>query len=167
MSLRKVHLFWVNNEGSALVEGAVVVPLLIIFLSGVFEYSWLFYQQHLISIGLRDAVAYLARLPDPCNPASRTWLAAQEYARKLATRGSTEGVAPRVRGWTAEMVKPHCTKVDNPVGANGLRKYRGSSVYVVTMSTEFNYQPLGFFDLLRLRPPVISVSHSERAIELR
>ena len=50
-----------DKDGSALVEGAVLVPLLFVLLFGVYEFSWFFYQQHLVSTGVRDAARYLAR----------------------------------------------------------------------------------------------------------
>ena len=95
---------WLDQQGSALIEGAAVIPLLITLVFGVFEFSWLSYQQHLVAIGLHDAADYLARSPDPCNSVSRAWKAEQLHAKNLATRGSLSGGAARVRGWTAEMV---------------------------------------------------------------
>jgi len=143
MVARRERSLWLDQQGSALIEGAVVMPLLIALVFGVFEFSWLFYQQHLVAIGLHDAADYLARSPDPCNSASRTWKAEQQ------------------------MVTTKCSKIDNPVGRNGLSRFRGASVYVVTASTQFTYPSLGFLNLLHLRSPVISASYSERAIAAR
>ena len=154
-----------NDEGSALIEGAIVTPVLCILLFGVYEFSWFFYQQHLISTGLRDAARYLARLPAPCNPASFTWHIDQASAKNLATTGSITGGAARVKGWTAANVRLDCTSIDNPVGASGLNTFRGGPVvYVVTASTRFADPQLGFFGFLGLKTPAISVSHSERVI---
>ena len=141
-----------------------MIPLLIALVFGVLEFSWLFYQQHLVAIGLHDAASYLARSPDPCNSASRTWKTEQQRAKNLATKGSPVGGSARVQGWTAEMVMTQCRKIDNPVGSDGLNRFRGASVYVVTASTKFTYSSLGFLDLLHLRAPIISASYSERAI---
>ena len=156
-----------DQRGSALIEGAVVMPLLIALVFGVLEFSWLFYQQHLVTIGLHDAADFLARSSDPCNAVSHTWKLEEEHAKNLATRGSLSGGAARVRGWTAQMVTTKCSKIDNPVGRNGLSRFRGASVYLVTASTKFNYPSLGFLNLLHLRSPVISASYSERAIGAR
>jgi Flp pilus assembly protein TadG len=155
---------WLDQQGSALIEGAAVIPLLIALVFGVFEFSWLFYQQHLVAIGLHDAADYLARSPDPCNAVSPRWKAEQQHAKNLAAHGSLSGGAARVRGWTAEMVTTKCTKIDNPVERNGLSRFRGASVYVVTASTQFTYPSLGLLSLLHLKSPVISASYSERAI---
>ncbi|HEY6257651.1 MAG TPA: TadE/TadG family type IV pilus assembly protein [Xanthobacteraceae bacterium] len=163
--MRRVPAIWQDHEGSALVEGALLVPVLCVLMFGIYEFSWLFYQQHLISTGLRDAARYLARSPTPCNNASADWLMAEEYAKNLATTGSVNGGAARVSGWTAAMVTPMCTAVENPSQPNGLTSYRGGpTIYVVTVSTRFTDRSLGFFGLLGLQSPVISVAHSERAI---
>src|ERR1700716_1410993 len=119
--------------GSALVEGAVLVPLLFLLLFGVYEFSWFFYQQHLVSTGVRDAARYLARVVNSCNALSPAWVIDQAHAKNLATTGSINGGPERVRGWTAAMVTPRCTAIDNPIGADGLSVYRGGDViHVVT-----------------------------------
>ncbi len=161
---RREQSLWRDQQGSALIEAAVVVPLLIAFFFGVFEFSWFFYQQHLVAIGLHDAASYLSRSPDPCNPTSHAWKVELEQAKNLATSGSISGGAARVREWTTNSVTPHCTEIDNPIGTNGLSRYRGLSIYVVSVSTKFTYPSLGFFNLLHLRAPIISASYSERAI---
>jgi len=164
MLARRQRSFWRDQQGSALIEGAAMIPLLIALVTGVFEFSWFFYQQHLVTIGLHDAADYLARSSDPCNAVSHTWKTEQQYARNLATSGSLTGGAARVRGWRAEMVTTKCSNIDNPAGRDGLSRFRGTSVYVVTASTQFTYPSLGFLNLLHLKSPVISASYSERAI---
>jgi hypothetical protein len=132
---------------------------------GIYEFSWLFYQQHLISIGLRDAARYLARSPNPCSGASPGWVTAEEEAKKLATTGSVDGSAARVKGWTSAMVIATCTAIENAAGANGSTIYRGGpAIYVITVSTRFTDPALGFFGILGLQTPSISLAHSERAI---
>jgi len=153
-----------DEDGTALLEGAVIVPVLCILLFGVYEFSWFFYQQHLISTGLRDAARYLARLPAPCNPGSN-WPVNQASAKNLALTGSVAGGAGRVKGWTATAVRLSCTAIDNPTEASGLTAYRGGPIiYVVTASTSFPDPALGFLGVLGLKAPTISVSHSERVI---
>lgn len=154
-----------DQQGSALVEGAVLVPLLFVLLFGVYEFSWFIYQQHLVSTGVRDAARYLARVADACDPASPAWDVEQARARNLAVSGSINGGSERVRGWSAAMVLPHCAAIDNRIGPEGLSSYRGPAViHVVTVSTRFAEPSLGFLGFLHLSPLVISISHSERAI---
>ena len=65
MSVRILRSLWRNDEGSALIEGAIIVPVLLVLVLGVFEFSWLIYQQHLISTGINDAARYIARSANP------------------------------------------------------------------------------------------------------
>jgi len=159
-----VRVVWPDQQGSAVVECALVLPVLIALLAGVFEFSWLFYQQHLVSIGLRDAAGYLANAPDACDSNSSVWGIEKERAKNLAATGTIAGGSSRASGWTPEMIMVQCTEVDNPIEPSGLRRYRGSSVYVVGLSTRFIYPSLGLLDLLKLRAPVISASYSERVL---
>jgi Flp pilus assembly protein TadG len=160
--LRRV---WKNDEGSALVEGAVLLPLLFALLFGVYEFSWFFYQQHLISTGLRDGARYLARSAPLCDATSPRWIARAANAKNLATTGSIAGGVPRVKGWSAALVVPRCTEIDNSSGAQAASPYRGGPVIsIISMSTRFTEPSLGFFRLLGLPSPTISVVHSERMI---
>ena len=159
MSIRILQSLWRNSEGSALVEGALVVPILCTLLFGVFEFSWLFYQQHLISTGIRDAARYLARTATPND------LMIQTGAKNLATTGAIDGDTARVSGWWTRDVDITYASVDNPVGVNGLTAFRGGAVIQsVTVSTSFAVPSLGFFGLLGLKPPAFTVSHQERVI---
>jgi Flp pilus assembly protein TadG len=117
MSARREPSLWRDQRGSALIEGALLLPLLIALVFGVFELSWLFYQQHIVAIGLHDAADYLARSSDPCNAVSRAWKTEQQHAKNLATSGSLTGGAARVRGWTAEMVTIDVRKLIIPSNA--------------------------------------------------
>jgi len=89
----RVRALWRDQHGSALLECALVLPVLIALLTGVFEFSWLFYQQHLVSIGLRDASSYLANAPDPCNPNSRVWAIEQALEELDIAPADGRGVA--------------------------------------------------------------------------
>ena len=165
MSVRGLRSLRRNDEGSALIEGAIIVPFLLVLVLGVFEFSWLIYQQHLISTGVRDAARYLARSPNGCDAASALWDAEEAAARRLAVTGAINGIAPRVKGWTAAMVSIGCTPIDNAVAPDGLRTYRGADViHVVTVSTRFADPSLGFFRFVGLQSPRISGTHSERVI---
>ena len=99
MSVRILRSLWRNDEGSALIEGAIIVPFLLVLVLGVFEFSWLIYQQHLISTGINDGARYIARSANPHD------LTIQNDAKKLATTGAIDGDTARVRGWTTRDVQ--------------------------------------------------------------
>ena len=98
MSVRGLRSLWRNDEGSALIEGAILVPVLLVLMLGVFEFSWLIYQQHLISTGIRDGARYIARSANPHD------VTIQGDAKKLATTGAIDGNSARVKGWTTRDV---------------------------------------------------------------
>ena len=151
MVARLIRLLWRDGDGSAIIEASLVIPVLMTLVFGVYEFSWYFYQQQLISTGLRDAARYVARAPNspsdpPCYPS--TWPAAQN----LAVTGTIDGSgALRVNGWTAGMVTLTC---EQPVGG----------INVVNVSTNFIDPSLGLFGFLGLSAPTISVFHRERVI---
>src|SRR6266700_1438969 len=154
-----------DEDGLALIEGAIIVPVLCILLFGIYEFSWFFYQQHVISTVLRDAARYAARLPAACNSSSPDGPLVQAFAKNLATTGSINGGAARVRGWASAAVRLDCRGYENSTEAGGLSSYRGGPViYVMTASTRFREPTLGLFRVLGLPAPTISVSHSERVI---
>src|ERR1700686_621872 len=154
MSVRILRSLWRNSEGSALVEGALVVPILCTLLFGVFEFSWLFYQQQLISTGIRNAARYVARTANPND------ITIQTGAKNLATTGAVDGNTARVSGWGTHDVDIRYASIDNPVGVDGLTPFRGGAVIQsVTVSTTFAVPSLGFFGFLGLKPPAFTVSH--------
>ena len=158
MSVRMQSL-WRNDEGSALIEGAILVPVLLVLVLGVLEFSWLIDQQHLISTGIHDAARYIAQSANPND------LTIQKRAKNLATTGAIDGDTARVRGWTARDVNITYATVNNPVGTDGLTLFRGGVVIQrVTVSTTFTVPSLGFFGFLGLKPPALTVSHQERII---
>jgi Flp pilus assembly protein TadG len=169
--LRMLQSLWRDKEGTALVEGAVLMPMMIVLVGGVFEFSWVFYQQKLIEAGVRDAARYLTRVPtdfpfnnrNPClatngsgGPLYTT------YAQNVAVYGSTSttGFNPRVNGWTTGDVTITCPTFDNSAGGY----VGGATLYRVLVSTSFPDPSLGFFGLLGLSPPNISAGHEERYI---
>ena len=74
MLARRQGSFWRDQQGSALIEGAAMIPLLIALVTGVFEFSWFFYQQHLVAIGLHECRKLRRRRWGRDLPRSRTLL---------------------------------------------------------------------------------------------
>lgn len=159
MPYRILRSVWSDSEGTALIEGAILLPVLFILVFGVFEFSWVIFQQHLISTGINDAARYIARSSTPNDPRIK------QDAKYLATTGAIDGNTLRVRGWTIENVQISYTFINNSTGVNGLTSFRGGPVIeTVTVSTTFTVPSLGFFGILDLSPPTLNVSHQERVI---
>jgi Flp pilus assembly protein TadG len=146
-----------DDDGSALVEATIIIPVLLILVFGVFEFSTLFWQQQLVSAGVRDAARYLARSINPTTPAAET------AAENLAVTGSILGGPPRAPGWRPSDVSVNFKTIENNAGPSGRGGYRGPEVIqVVTVSTSYTHSSLGFLDYLGLTNLIIQVSHSER-----
>jgi Flp pilus assembly protein TadG len=157
--LRLLQSLWRDAGGSALMEGALLMPVLAILVFGVFEFSWLIDQQHLISTGIHDAARYIARSAQPHD------LTIQKNAKNLATTGATDGNISRVNGWTTRDIRIEYASVNNPVGLNGMAPLRGGPVIQsVTVSTTFTVPSLGFFYFIGLKAATLTVSHQERII---
>jgi Flp pilus assembly protein TadG len=162
---------WQDQRGSAIVEGTIVVPVLLTFLLGLYEFSWAFYQQQLISTGLRDAARYLARYDYlTCGGTPSTSCAtAVTNAKAIATTGAVSGGTAMVKGWTTSNVTVAFSSTTNtlassPCGTTPCRSAFTGVVYTVTVSTNFQDPTLGLFGALGLTGPSISVSHTERVI---
>ena len=159
MSHRTVRSIWRDHAGSALVESAVLLPVLFLLVFGVFEFSWLICQQHLISTGICDAARYIAHSTNPNDPTIK------KDAKYLATTGAIDGDTPRVNGWTPDDVEISYSFTSNLTNEDGLPNFRGGNVIEsVTVSTTFIVPSLGFFGMLGLTPPTFSISHQERVI---
>jgi Flp pilus assembly protein TadG len=162
MLKRSIASFWHDAEGSALVEAAVVMPVLVPLILGVLEFSWYFHKQQLVESGVRDAARYLARTaPDttpPTNPCDDATFVAD--AKNIAVNGVISGGTARVPGWMVGDVAITCPSFDNSAST-----YQGpATIYSVTVSTSFADPALGFFAMLNLTTPNLSASHEERSI---
>jgi len=163
----KLRSLWRDQRGTALLEGAIVTPILCILCFGVYEFSNFFYKQHLVSTGVRDAARYLARALDPKAPDAPTAAITPSYAdalpmaQNLATRGTTDSSgALRVSGWNPGDVSAPLTAIPNPANT-----YHGPDpIYIVTVSTTFTPASLGFMGFFGFSDLPISVTHQERVL---
>jgi adhesin HecA-like repeat protein len=142
------------DGGAALVEGAIILPVFLALVGGVYDFGFFLYQEQLVTSGIQDAARYLAFSSDP------TSVTTQIEAGNLAVTGSMNGGPSRVTGWSTSNVSVTISSVDNSTGTYS----GGSRVQLVTVSTSFLDPTLGFLALLGLNPPTISVSHQERVV---
>jgi Flp pilus assembly protein TadG len=152
-----------DESGTATLELAVVLPLLFTLALGVFEFGNLIYRYHLITVGVRDAARYLSGVQ-----ANATTEAA---AKNIATRGTTDTSGTvRVSGtpaWLPADVVVTYSSVAN-ADAFGNKIYRGgATIPLVTVSTSYAYQPLGFMGYLGLGTITLTASHQERVFGSR
>jgi Flp pilus assembly protein TadG len=164
-AMKVIRSLWGNREGSALLEAAVLTPMLFSLSFGVMEFSFYFYQQQLIESGVRDAARYLARIPittsgaTPCTQTDPTGTSYMTNAQNIAIYGTTSASTARVHGWSGP-VTITCPTTDNSGGAYA----DGTTIYTISATTSFSDPALGFFGFLNLTAPSISVTHKERYI---
>lgn len=134
-------------RGTAALEFAFLLPVLIILLAGGFEFGRAFWHHHLVNKGVRDATRYLTRVPDP--------MAAQftDVAENLVLRGSMDSSAP--------MLLPEWESDPNLVDINvGVKTYDNSAgtfrgpdggiadIDVVQVTAEVVYPGIGLLALV-------------------
>ena len=167
--MRRMRKFWRAEDGSALLEGAILTPVLFALVFGVLEFAYFFYQQHLVSTGVHDAARYLSHSD---NPTAGT---AQTVAQNLAATGSAAGgSARRVKGFDPGNVAISYSLIANDIdGGTGLRPYREAvpdcggpdEIRMINVTGSFTYAPLGFWGFLGLGSmPTVRASHTERCI---
>jgi Flp pilus assembly protein TadG len=154
---------WRNDDGTAVVETAVLMPTLLVIFLGVFEFAWFFFQQQQIETGARDAARYLARVTNgnPCTATDSGGTSYTTYAQNIALYGSpTAGTTTRVPGWTSASITITCPTFDN----SALNYNGGTTLYRVLVSVSFADPTLGFMSILGLSAPTVKISHEERSI---
>lgn len=166
----RVSKLWNNEEGSALLEGAIIVPFLFTLVLGALEFSYFFYQQHLVATGVRDAARYLARVADPTDPAAQT------TAQNLASTGLPGGGSTRrIAGFDPADVTISFTFAANPLdGTTNLRNYRQAvaecggpdQIRMIRVTGSFPPAVLGMLGYFGLSLPAVTVTHTERCIGL-
>ncbi len=141
---RLLRRFRREDDGTALVETMIVLPIFVIFLTGILEFGALLFTKHQVETGLRDASRYLARCPT--DPAFGCTTA---IAVNIALNGSPAGGAPRVSGWSAADI--------TITPATGL----GTAVRV---ATDFDYSGSPIMGLIGLTTIQITAFHEDRFI---
>lgn len=159
-----------DRRGATMLELAVVLPVVMMLGMGAIEFGNLIYKDHLLWNGVRDGARYLARLP--YDSTNTTQIAANDAkAKNIAVTGVTSGGTARVATWTTGQVTVAYTTVANAstCGTGGVQQcYRGaSSITMVTVSTSFSYQSLGFMGFIGLGSTTLTASHQERLIGMR
>jgi hypothetical protein len=166
-AIAKTISLWREDDGSALVEATIVMPLLIALFLGVFEFAWYLYNQQLVVSGLRDAARYMTRIEltngnrDPCAQKDQYGVLYTDDAANLATTAQPlPGGSARVAGWKPADVTISC--VPSLALENGDYADGAASMTIIEVATRFADPSLGLFASLGLKAPMLSFSHQER-----
>ena len=141
--------FFACDHGSATVEAAIVVPVLLSLGLGAAEAGNLVNEVHEMKTGLAAGARLLARAPAPES--------VETEAVNLAVTGSANGSGhPRVAGWKVEQVDVSYRWVDNSAG----QYTGGAQIRIVRLDTSRPYKGLR---LLTLAGDFnLTASHEER-----
>lgn len=150
--MRSMH-FLKDSRGSAMLEAAIVLPLVLSLTFGLAELGRALHHQHVLTKTVRDAARYLARVSLAC-PATgdANWATAQSTAKTLALTGQIGGTTPLVGYWTAAAFT---------IGTPACQTIMGRPVQVMTVSGSVDYQSMGFLTLLNLPPLRLQAAHQE------
>ncbi len=135
-----------ENEGAAMVEALLALPVLTMLAFGMLEFGSMFWQREQIETGLRDAARYMARCRHEVNTCETT-------ARNLAYYGSVAAQAqPRVPNW-----EPAASPITFVESANDTQT-------VVTASTTHQLVHSPLFGFLGIDEITITAWHDQRVM---
>jgi hypothetical protein len=158
-----------EDDGAALLEFTVIFPFLLVLGFGIFEFSSMLYQYHLITGGVRDAGRFAAGLPIPAavDQTETCDVDAPQStpvgcAKLLAVTGQLAAVdAPkRVEWWDVDDITVTYPELDLP-------DLRGGKPHKVVVFTEVTYDDIGLLSALGIGDIPIATSHEERHYGVR
>jgi TadE-like protein len=156
MKQRAALRLFKNRDGTAVIEFALVAPLLIFLMCGMAEFANVMRQYHVMEKGVRDAGRYLARVPmTGCvvDGASAT------AARNLAVTGRTSGGAALLPNWTDAntVIISVAECVDNSAGT-----YRGrAQMPVIQVQASATYVDLGLLTIIGVGAIDLEATHQQ------
>jgi len=138
-----------DRNGAAAVEMALVLPLLLVLIFGVFDGGNYFLAEHVVQKATRDAARYAARLPMTNYPSCTIPVggAADQQTQRGAGLGDTSGSeGQRLAGWTSDSMTTVTINCAVAGGFNNAGLYKdlpnAGAAPVITVSTTVPYKPL-------------------------
>lgn len=149
--MKALTAFLKSRRGSAGIETAFALPVLLALGFGAADAGWLLSEAHRMKVGLAAGAHLLAR--------SRDVGASEDEARNLAVTGRiSSGGAARVKGWTTTDVQITYRLVDNNAGDYA----GGGQVRIVRLASARPYAGFGLLKLAGLGEMTVSAAHEER-----
>jgi len=159
-----------NRRGSAAVEMALVLPILLFLMCGAVEAGNYFLSEHVVDKAVRDAARYAARLPfaDYSGCAVPSPGDAETQTQRVARFGDPDGTGnARLVGWTADSMTTVTISCDTSTGHsyvnNGIYADfpNGGEVPVITVTATVPYNT--FFGWLGLGSASLSLYATSQA----
>lgn len=153
---RRFSKFVACQSGSAAVEMALVMPLLLVLMFGSFELGNYFLDNHVVSKAVRDGARYASRrlpLKNSCTTTVVDGSGETEVAdtttetKNVTVYGEVTGGQPRLPGWVPDTVNVNftCSTTGGPSGIyNGMKNSSGvaDGAPIVTVSATVGYHSL-------------------------
>ncbi|WP_245486494.1 MULTISPECIES: TadE/TadG family type IV pilus assembly protein [unclassified Mesorhizobium] len=163
-----LNRFQRDGRGTALVEMALIAPLMLMLSAGVFEFGNLIHEKLLMEAGLTDGARFAAR----CNSKLYTdaGLAAIDcagVATNIAVFGNATGTPPaRLIGWKKSDVTVTLNNKCQEAVVAGVTKYRSTTtqVCVVRAVGTYPYTGIGMLSIIDVGPIILGGLHEERLI---
>lgn len=148
--------FCKDRKGAAVIEFALVAPLLIFLMCGMAEFANAMRQYHVMEKGVRDAGRYLARVPmTGCAVGANATTA----ARNLAVTGRVSGGTALLPNW--DNVNSVAVSVAQCVD-NSASTYRGhAQVPVIQVRATAPYADLGLLTIIGVGAITLEATHQQ------
>jgi len=145
-----------DRSGSAAVEMALVIPILLTLMLGAVDVGNYFLSEHVVDKAVRDASRFAARLPlaDYAGCSVPPGGVAEQQTQRIARYGDPSGTGnARLAGWTADNMTTVTIACDDGSGGNswatqGIYADFPAGAPVVTVSATVPYN--SFFGALGL-----------------
>ena len=155
-----------DRAGTAAVEMALSLPLLLVLLFGAFELGNFFLSEHVVQKSVRDAARFGARLaminyPSCTVPANG---AAEQQIQRVARFGNAAGSGnARLIGWTADNMTTVTIACDNSssYGTGGIYADFPNGAPVITVTAIVPYPT--FFGVLGLGSASLNLNSNSQA----
>lgn len=162
--MRRTSSFQRDTRGTASVEMALMLPMLVVLLFGGLEGGYYFWSEHRVVKAVRDGARYAGRQSfDQYNcTTTSTTTATRDAIKNLTRTGTLDGTgAPLIPGWvdgnTTVTVAP-C----NTATATGLFLTQANGAIRVTVSTDVAYRSL--FSSLGFTTATLRLRASQQAV---
>lgn len=157
-----------NAEGAALVEFALLAPLLVVLGLGAAELGRAVQDHHVLEKSARDAARYLSRVPASC--AGGIAAADIATAKNLAWTGYANGTAPLLSYWqdpasnSTVTVTVNCYPNNSGTILNRVNGPSSAGIPLITVSIDVPYIDMGFLALFGAPAISLKSTHSEVSI---
>ncbi|RWB10087.1 MAG: pilus assembly protein [Mesorhizobium sp.] len=166
---RHLHRFRHDRSGTALVEMALIAPLMLVLSAGVFEFGNLIHEKLLMEAGLSDGARFAARCNSQLYTNAGLTIDCANIATNIAVFGNAAGTGnARVNGWQKADVTVTIAASGSCHDAvvAGVTQYRSTTaqVCIVRAAGTLDYSDVGMLSLLSIGPITLNGFHEERLI---